>query len=253
MSKKFNKPTKDTSQYIHQKDKLKEEFQIKVRYELTEKQKQLIETINNKETNVVFVSGPAGSSKTFVSVLCGLQQLQSGSIREIIYSRPILESSDSGSKIGYLPGTVSDKIDPYAQAVGAKLDELLDTSISNKLLEDGRVRFELVNFVRGASWNSTYLILDEAQNYTKAELITLLTRLGHRCKAIVLADPMQSDLLNGKRGGFADLFGKFSDAESKDHGIYTFQFGHEDIVRSGLCKFIISKLEKTSVEPMFTH
>lgn len=253
-NKKFVKPAKnDQSPHINQRDKFKEEFDVKVKYELTDKQKKLIEIIHDKRTQVVFVKGPAGCSKTFTSVLCGLELLQSGDIREIVYSRPILESSDSGSKVGYLPGDVEAKTDPYAQVVAAKLDELVCQSVSNKLLEDGRVRFELVNYARGASWNSTYLILDESQNFTKAELITLLTRLGHRCKAIILADPMQSDLQNGKRGGFAELFDKFSDQDSIDHGVYTFKFEKEDIVRSGLCKFIIEKLENTTVEPMFSN
>lgn len=253
-NKKFVKPAKnDQSQHINQRDKFKEEFDIKIRYDLTEKQQGLIKTINDKKTQVVFIKGAAGTSKTFISVLCGLQLLQTGDVREIIYSRPILESSDSGSKIGYLPGSQEDKVEPYAQVVAAKLDELLSQSASNKLLEDGRVRFELVNYARGASWNSTYLILDEAQNFTKAEIITLLTRLGHRCKAIILADPMQSDLQNGKRGGFSELFEKFSDQDSIDHGIHTFKFDKEDIVRSGLCKFIIEKLENITIEPMFSN
>ena len=250
--KKLAKAVKDESKHIpNQLEKYKEDFEIKIKHKLTEKQQEFINLVTDKKTQVVFCSGFAGTSKTFLSVLCGLKLLSSGEIREIVYSRAILESCDSGSKAGYLPGQISEKTQPYAQVVGAKLDELLSVGDSNKLLNDGRVRFELVNFARGASWNSIYLILDESQNFTKSELITLLTRLGHRCKCLVLADPSQSDLINGKRGGFIDLFNKFNDQEDKDNGIHTFQFGKEHIVRSGLCKYIIDKLERTTVEPMF--
>jgi phosphate starvation-inducible PhoH-like protein len=252
-NKKFSKDIKDSSHHVEQRSKYKEEFEIKVKYNLSAKQKEFIDLAANRKTKIILCEGPAGVSKSYLSILSGLKSLLSGETREIIYSRPILESSDSGSKLGYLPGDRNQKIEPYTQVIGAKLDELLDKADSNKLLIDERVRFEQVNFVRGSSWNSSFLILDEAQNYTRAELVTFLTRLGNYCKAIVLADTAQSDLVNGKRGGFTDIFNKFNDEESKENGIYTFQFSSTDIVRSGLCRFIIEKLQKTTIEPLFPN
>lgn len=247
--KKFVNHIKDSSPFVEQRSRYKEDFEINVKYQLTEKQKEFIDLATKKETKILFCEGPAGSSKTYAAILCGLKLLLTGETREIIYSRPILESSDSGSKLGMLPGEILNKTEPYSQVMAAKLDELLDKSDTNKLLADDRIKFEHVNFIRGKSFNSVYMILDEAQNYTKAELITLLTRLGKYCKCLCVGDKSQSDLLNGKRGGFIEIFNKFNDQESRDNGIYTFQFGAEDIVRSGLCRFIIEKLQKTTVEP----
>ncbi len=124
------------------------------------------------------------------------------------------------------------------------LDELLNETTVKKLQKEKRVSIHPVNFARGMSWNSKAIILDESQNSSLREIVTVLTRIGKYSRAFILADPMQTDLKNGQRGGFGKIFSIFDNKESRDMGIETFEFGTEDIVRSELTKFIVSKLSK---------
>lgn len=121
-----------------------------------------------------------------------------------------------------------------------KLEELLPRNDIQNLTKEERVNIQPVNFVRGQSWNARCIIIDESQNMTQKELITVLTRLGQFSKCFVLADPMQSDI-NGKSGGFSNLMKLFDDEDSKKQGIFTFQFTEEDIMRSELCKFLVGR------------
>ena len=116
-------------------------------------------------------------------------------------------------------------------------------------MEEGRVSMFPVNFARGMNWTSKCIILDEAQNSTVKEIITVLTRMGECSRCFILADPMQTDLKSDKlHGGFEELVKTFSDEESKEHGVHTFTFGEEDIMRSELLKFLITKLNKNNIQ-----
>jgi phosphate starvation-inducible PhoH-like protein len=234
MSKK-----KDTSPKVHQNTKIKDSIQIKS-VELTEKQKELINILTNKNTKLVFISGPAGTSKTYTSVLAGLNLINDKRVSEIIYVRSAVESSDS--KLGFLPGEMDEKMSPYVQPLIDKLEELLPRSDVEKLKKEERIHGFPVNFLRGLNWNAKVIVADEAQNMTKKELITLITRVGEFSKLYVCGDPDQSDI-NGK-SGFSSIMNVFDDDESRENGIYTFKFEEEDIVRSGLVKYILKKLKK---------
>lgn len=236
MSKK-----KDTSPKVHQNTKIKDSIQIKS-VELTEKQKELINILTNKNTKLVFISGPAGTSKTYTSVLAGLNLINDKRVSEIIYVRSAVESSDS--KLGFLPGEMDEKMSPYVQPLVDKLEELLPRSDVEKLKKEERIHGFPVNFLRGLNWNAKVIVADEAQNMTKKELITLITRVGEFSKLYVCGDPDQSDI-NGK-SGFSSVMNIFDDEESREHGIYTFKFDEEDIVRSGLVKYILKKLKNLS-------
>ena len=156
--------------------------------------------------------------------------------------RSAVESSDS--RLGFLPGDADEKLHYYNLPFMDKLDELLSETTVKKLQKEKRVSIHPVNFARGMSWNSKAIILDEAQNSSLREIVTVLTRIGKYSRAFILADPMQTDLKNGQRGGFGKTFSIFDNKESRDMGIETFEFGTEDIVRSALTKFIVSKLSK---------
>lgn len=236
MSKK-----KDTSPKVHQNTKIKDSIQIKS-VELTEKQKELINILTNKNTKLVFISGPAGTSKTYTSVLAGLNLINDKRVSEIIYVRSAVESSDS--KLGFLPGEMDEKMSPYVQPLVDKLEELLPRSDVEKLKKEERIHGFPVNFLRGLNWNAKVIVADEAQNMTKKELITLITRVGEFSKLYVCGDPDQSDI-NGK-SGFLSVMNVFDDDESRENGIYTFKFEEEDIVRSGLVKYILKKLKNLS-------
>jgi phosphate starvation-inducible protein PhoH len=241
MAKKLDKK-KDSSPYVFQREKIDWTLDIR-ELPWTEKQKQLIELVNDKKTRLVFVAGPAGSSKSCVSIFSGLQALNSKKNSHIIYCRPILESADSGSKLGYLPGDLESKVAPYLRVINEKLEELLVKKDIDKLNAENRIEFTEVNFIRGASLNAVFLIIDEAQGYTLAELITLITRIGKYSKVIICADPAQSDLPSSKQGGFVKLWNLFNDPEANEHGMFTFEFTEEDIMRSDLCKYVVRKLK----------
>ena len=209
----------------------------------TEKQKEFFRIALDYNTKIVFVNGPAGTSKTLLSVYCGLQLLNMKAISDIMYLRSAVESSES--KLGFLPGSADDKLKFYNLPFLDKLDELLITTKPEKLIEENRVSMFPVNFARGMNWKGKCIILDEAQNSTIKEITTVLTRMGEGSRCFVLADPMQTDLRGESNQGAFEKLGKiFSDEESMNMGIYNFNFTEEDIMRSELVKFIVKKVRE---------
>jgi predicted ribonuclease YlaK len=233
----------DKSPKILQRDKFKEELKIR-ELNWTDKQKAFIDIALNKDVKMMFISGPAGSSKTLLSIYCALQLIKDKKVSDIMYIRSPVESSDS--KIGYLPGDADEKLKYYNLPFADKLEELLSRQYIEALNNQGRIQSHPLSFVRGMSWNCKAIILDEAQNCTQKEIVTLMTRVGEFSKCFILADPDQSDLGNGKSGGFDKLQSIFSDQESQEKGIYSFQFTEDDIKRSDLVKFIVKKLKTFS-------
>lgn len=220
--------------------------QIKLRqFPWTEKQKEFFKVALNPDTRIVFVDGPAGTSKTLLATYCGLQLLNMRAASDICYLRSAVESSDS--HLGFLPGSAEDKLRFYNLPFLDKLDELLTTTKVTKLEEQGRVSMFPINFARGLHWPDKVIIMDEAQNSTKQEITTVLTRMGKNCRCFVLADPMQTDLRR-YTGGFKSLFETFDDDDSKEMGIHTFEFTEDDIMRSELVKYIVKKLDTTDNE-----
>lgn len=236
-----DKVATDTSPKIYQRNKIDFELNINARNDFTERQKQFIDLILNKETKIVFVDGPAGTAKTFLSIYCALLLLNKKSISDILYIRSIAESASKS--LGSLPGDTNQKLDPFLMPFYDKLDELLPACQINALVKDSRVQGFPINYARGSSWNAKFIIADESQNFDHKELTTLVTRLGMFSKMIVAGDQFQSDI-NGK-SGFMKMFKTFDDQESRDMGIHCFTFTKEDIVRSGVLKFIIEKIEKS--------
>ena len=233
----------DKSPKILQRDKFKEELKIR-ELNWTDKQKAFIDIALNKDVKMMFISGPAGSSKTLLSIYCALQLIKDKRVSDIMYIRSPVESSDS--KIGYLPGDADEKLKYYNLPFADKLEELLSRQYIEALNNQGRIQSHPLSFVRGMSWNCKAIILDEAQNCTQKEIVTLMTRVGEFSKCFILADPDQSDLGNGKSGGFEKLQAIFGDEESKEKGIYSFHFTEDDIKRSDLVKFIVKKLKAFS-------
>jgi len=207
---------------------------------LTEKQTQLLKIIFDNDSKIIFISGPAGTSKTYVAIYGALQLYNMNNDRGITYVRTIAESGEKS--LGALPGEMAEKINPYMMPMNEKLDELLIPGQASTLKEKEIVKGMPINYLRGASWRDEIVIADESQNFTFKELTTLMTRLGEGSKLIICGDPMQSDI-NG-RSGFADMYSLFNDDESKEKGIHTFHFGPEDIKRSEILKFVIEKISK---------
>jgi phosphate starvation-inducible PhoH-like protein len=189
---------------------------------------------------MVFADGPAGTAKTYLAVQAALKLLKKRAIDSIIYIRSVVESASQ--KMGSLPGEVDDKFLPWSIPMVEKLDELVGVPTRQNLMKNNLVECVPVNFVRGLTFNDKVVIVDEAQNLTKSEIVTILTRFGERTKYIVVGDTNQSDI-NG-RSGFAPIFECFNDSASEQHGIYTFNFTENEIVRSEILRFIVKQLEK---------
>ena len=208
----------------------------------TERQKEFFKIALHPDTKVIFVNGPAGSSKTLLAVYCALQLLNMKVISDIMYLRSAVESS--AHSLGFLPGSAEDKLRFYNLPFLDKLDELLLNTRIEKLEEQSRISMFPVNFARGMNWTAKCIILDEAQNSTIKEITTVLTRLGKGSKCFVLADPMQTDIKSHQLiGGFEKIAGVLNDEESLLKGVHTFSFTEEDIMRSELVKFLITKLK----------
>ena len=235
-----NEPeSQDRSPIIPQRPKLK--FTLKLyQRELNLKQKQFIELASAKTTKIIFVSGPAGTSKTFLAVLQALTMMNDKKVSDLIYIRSAVESSDT--KLGFLPGEADEKLAPYIQPLLDKMSEMLPKGDIDILRKEARVTGIPVGFLRGLNWNAKVIIADEAQNMTYKELFTLITRTGEFSKVFILGDPEQSDI-NGK-SGFIKMISHFDDEESRQNGIHVFRFTEDDIVRSGLVQFIIKKIKK---------
>ena len=206
---------------------------------LTDKQLALLKIIFDNDSKIIFISGPAGTSKTYVAIYGALQLYNMNNERGITYVRTIAESGEKS--LGALPGEMAEKINPYMMPMNEKLDELLIPGQASIVKEKEIIKGMPINYLRGASWRDEIVIADESQNFTFKELTTLMTRLGEGSKLLICGDPMQSDI-NG-RSGFADMYSLFNDAESKEQGIHTFYFGPEDIKRSEILKYVISKIQ----------
>lgn len=231
---------RDDSLYVYQRDKLKDRLKIK-ELKWTEKQRKLIELALNKETKLLFVSGPAGTTKTFLAVYIGLKLLDEKRVSELIYVRSAVESADKS--LGFLPGDLEEKLHFYNLPFMDKLDELLPKEDKTKLLKEKRVLIHPINFARGLSWNAKCFILDETQNSSLREIFTLATRYGQFSKCIVLADPLQSDLKNGNRGGFEIMRKLYDNEEGRRNGIFFFDFTKEDILRDKLVRYLVEKMD----------
>ena len=220
-------------------------FQPKIRVKglnLSEKQKKFVDIALDPDCKIIFVSGPAGSTKTYIAVFAALRQLKQDDELDLLYVRTAIESAEKG--LGALPGTIEEKFNPYMAPLEDKLDEMLPktTGIKSELIKSGRVQAMPINFLRGASWLNKIVIADESQNFTFKELITLITRIGEGTKLFVCGDTMQSDI-NGK-SGFSDMIKTFDDEESREKGIFCFRFNESDIFRSEILKYIVKKLKK---------
>lgn len=218
-------------------------FSIKFKerkFKFTPNQRKFLETLLDPEVKIMFVSGPAGSSKTYMSLYGCLRLMAEDNEKDLLYIRSIVESADKG--LGSLPGDMSEKFNPFTLPLYDKLEEIIHEGDTAFLKQKERVSAIPINFLRGANWNNKLIVADEAQNFTFKELTTLITRIGEDTKVVVCGDFMQSDI--NVKTGFKDMFDIFSDDESKENGISCFSFTKNDIVRSKLLKFIISKLEK---------
>jgi phosphate starvation-inducible PhoH-like protein len=232
---------KDVSPKVYQREKI--DYELKLRgLEWTPKQSSFIDLATDKDTKIVFLSGPAGTSKSILAVYSALMLLNQKRVSDIIYVRTIVESAVHS--MGTLPGDADQKLHFFVSVLNDKLEELLPAADIKRLHTDERVKGMPVNYLRGASYNAKVVIVDEAQNATFSELLTSLTRIGKFTKYFILGDPMQTDLKHKEQSGFKLMFDLFNDEESRQQGIHCVEFTKDDIMRSEILKFIIDRVEK---------
>jgi len=237
-SRKPSKASKDIEDRIHRN--YFTNFDINQEFDLNDVHNSFLELALDKRTKVSIIDGPAGSGKTYLSVLAALQCLKNHYVDEIIYVRSIVESASKS--LGSLPGEADEKFLPWMYPLFDKLQELLTESAAKTLIAEDIVRGIPVNFVRGATFRNSCVIVDEAQNLTLPEIITILTRIGNNCKYFIVGDKRQADI--GKKSGFEQIFNLFSDYRSECKGILTYEFTSMDVVRSEILKYIVEKLDE---------
>jgi len=233
----FEPESFNTNDYEQQNWELN--FNIKAKFKFSEKHQRFIQTLIDEKTKMVFADGFAGTAKTYLSVYGALTLLEARKVEQIIYLRSVVESATQ--KIGHLPGELDQKFQPYSLPLIDKLDELVSKTTSDKLVKQEYIKCLPVNFTRGLTFHNSVVIIDEAQNLTRQELVTLLTRCGEETKYVIIGDTNQSDI-NGK-SGFKPILQAFDTDNSVVNGIHTFKFEKSEIVRSKLLKHIVQVLE----------
>ncbi|QGU05196.1 PhoH family protein [Corynebacterium comes] len=193
-------------------------------------QKEYVDAIDDH--TVIFGIGPAGSGKTYLAVAKAVQALQAKQVSRIILTRPAVEA---GEKLGFLPGTLSDKIDPYLRPLYDALRDMLDPEMIPKLMEAGVIEVAPLAYMRGRTLNDAFVILDEAQNTTPAQMKMFLTRLGFGSKMVVTGDITQVDLPTGQKSGLRLVRHILRDVE----GIHFAELSSKDVVRHSLVGRIV--------------
>lgn len=199
-------------------------------------QKKLIAEFAEKD--LCFATGPAGSGKTFIAICLAVKALKSKKIRRIILSRPAVEA---GEKLGFLPGEMKDKLDPYLQPLYDALGELIPMLKLKDYLDMGVIQIAPLAFMRGRTLNDAVIILDEAQNTTPQQMKMFLTRLGSSAKMIITGDVTQIDLPRGIYSGLKDAIDRLEGVE----GIGVINFDATDIVRHPLVQRIVEVYDQT--------
>jgi len=189
-----------------------------------------------RENDLVFGLGPAGTGKTYLAVAAAVDLLMTGRVERIILSRPAVEA---GERLGFLPGDLRDKVDPYLRPIFDALNDMLPADQLAKRLGSGEIEVAPIAFMRGRTLSHAFVILDEAQNTTPVQIKMFLTRLGEASRMVVTGDPTQVDLPAGTRSGLAEALETLRGVE----GIATVRFSDEDVVRHGLVARIVRAYE----------
>jgi phosphate starvation-inducible protein PhoH and related proteins len=187
--------------------------------------------------DMVFAVGPGGTGKTYLAVAMAVSALLTKQVDRIILARPAVEA---GEKLGFLPGTLQQKIDPYMRPLYDALYDMLDADKLERFLEKGIVEVAPLAFMRGRTLNDSFVILDEAQNTTSEQMKMFLTRLGFNSKAVVTGDITQIDLPTGRRSGLVEAL----EVVGRIEGIAFIRFDERDVVRHNLVQQIIKAYEE---------
>ena len=201
----------------------------------SQKQSDYIKAL--RENDIVMALGPAGTGKSFLAVSVAITMLMEKKVERVILSRPAVEA---GEKLGFLPGDMKEKVDPYLRPLYDALYELFGFEKIDKKIETGEIEIAPLAFMRGRTLKNCYAILDEAQNATETQIKMFLTRIGENSKLVVNGDPSQVDLINKSHSGLMKSKNILSDVKE----IKIVEFDHKDVVRHPLVSKIIKAYQK---------
>ncbi|MFT4202559.1 MAG: PhoH family protein [Chitinophagaceae bacterium] len=201
----------------------------------TANQKQMVDAVNKND--IVFAIGPAGTGKTYTAVALAVRALKNKAVKKIILTRPAVEAGES---LGFLPGDLKEKIDPYLRPLYDALDDMIPADKLGYYMTTRAIEIAPLAYMRGRTLDNAFIILDEAQNANDLQLKMFLTRIGANAKAIITGDPTQTDLPKNQKSGL----GKASRILQGVHGIGHVGLTEEDVVRHRLVKAIIRAYDK---------
>lgn len=201
----------------------------------TVNQRRLVELYESHD--LLFAVGPAGSGKTYTAIALAVRALKDRAVRRVILTRPAVEA---GEKLGFLPGDMKDKLDPYLQPLYDALNDMIPAAKLQRFLEDGTVQIAPLAYMRGRTLDNAFVILDEAQNTTSSQIKMFLTRMGRNAKFIVTGDVTQIDLPRKSDSGLM----RAMDTLRGIDGIGMVEFDKRDIVRHHLVKYIVEAFDK---------
>ncbi len=194
-----------------------------------------------EKNDLVFVVGPAGTGKSYTAVALAIRALKNKEVRRIILTRPAVEA---GEHLGFLPGDLKEKLDPYLQPLYDALRDMIPIEKLKEMLEDGTIQIAPLAFMRGRTLDSAFVILDEAQNATKSQFKMFLTRMGKSAKFIVNGDETQIDLPRNQQSGLKQALSIFSNV----NGISIVRFDEKDVIRHDLVRKIIMAYKSENTE-----
>lgn len=206
----------------------------------TPTQGDYIDAIRRNE--LVFGIGPAGTGKTYLAVACAAEALMNGEVDRIVLSRPAVEA---GERLGFLPGDMKEKVDPYLRPLYDALYDMMPASLVTKGIAENQIEIAPLAFMRGRTLSSAFVILDEAQNTTPQQMKMFLTRLGEGSRMVVTGDPTQVDLPSGVISGLSDAVSVLKNVQS----VASVTFSNADIVRHALVGRIVAAYDKKSTKP----
>ena len=201
----------------------------------TANQRRLVELYDKND--LIFATGPAGSGKTYTAIALAVRALRDKQVKRVILTRPAVEA---GEKLGFLPGDLKEKLDPYLQPLYDALNDMIPAAKLQKFMEDGTVQIAPLAYMRGRTLDNAFVILDEAQNTTRSQIKMFLTRMGRNAKFIVTGDVTQVDLPRRSDSGLTRAIRTVQNIE----GVGFVEFDRSDIVRHPLVKHIVDAFDK---------
>ena len=201
----------------------------------TANQRRLVELYDKND--LIFATGPAGSGKTYTAIALAVRALRDKQVKRVILTRPAVEA---GEKLGFLPGDLKEKLDPYLQPLYDALNDMIPAAKLQKFMEDGTVQIAPLAYMRGRTLDNAFVILDEAQNTTRSQIKMFLTRMGRNAKFIVTGDVTQVDLPRRSDSGLTRAIHTVQNIE----GVGFVEFDRSDIVRHPLVKHIVDAFDK---------